>query len=79
MSIGSTRHSIPASVRRYVEIAAFVRPSTNPALSPEAWAGYRFVGVSERRPFDPLTESVELTREQRREFETITAEGATPA
>jgi CHAT domain-containing protein len=39
---------------------------------PEAWAGYRFVGVSERRAVgDPLIESIELTQEQRREFEAI--------
>ena len=47
---------------------------------PEAWAGYRFVGISERRPLgDLLAESIALTPEQRREFETIIgAEAATP-
>lgn len=41
---------------------------------PDAWAGYRFVGVSERRPLgDPLPESVELTSEQQHEFEAIIA------
>jgi tetratricopeptide (TPR) repeat protein len=45
------------------------------ALSPpEAWAGYRFVGVCERRPLgEPLPELAELTPEQRREFEAIIA------
>lgn len=40
------------------------------ALSPpEAWAGYRFVGVCERRPEgELLPETVELTLEQRDEF-----------